>query len=123
MNRRLASAATALGVLLVSSAVGMIDRAAGSTAKAMPAYCGFLELAEPQGELTARYYHCGKHFILIRFHWSQGSTGTRCIEPWGTDNFYKDGPHKVVNAYYIKTPPNLVGPVDDLRCALSQPRA
>lgn len=123
MNRPLASFATALGMLLASSAAGMIDSASSSPARVMPAYCGFLELAQPQGELTAHYYHCGKHFILIRFHWSQGSTGTRCIEPWGTDRFYKDGPHRVVNAYYITMPPNLVGPAHDLRCALSQPRA
>ncbi|WP_285647875.1 DUF6355 family natural product biosynthesis protein, partial [Lentzea sp. NBRC 102530] len=74
------------------------------------------------GELTARYFHCGNSFILIKFHWSTGTTGTACVPPHGQIPFYKDGQHKVVNAYYVTTRPNLTGPHGNQRCSLRQPR-
>lgn len=122
MNANVARAVSAAGMLLASTAVGMIDTGGNPSAEVMPRYCGFYNINPPRGELTGYYYHCGNNFILIKFHWNQGSTGTSCVEPWGQTPFYKDGQHKVVNAYYVTTSPNLTGPPDDQRCSLSQPR-
>lgn len=122
MNGRLARTATAVGALLASTALGMIDSPAASAERIMPPRCGFYELDQPVGELTSRYVHCADGFILIKFHWSEGSTGTACVPPWGQHPFFRDGRYRVVNAYYVTTRPNLTGPPNDLRCALGQPR-
>lgn len=122
MNVNVARALSAAGMLLAATAVGMVDTGGNPSAAVMPRYCGFYDLNPPQGELTGYYYHCGNSFILIKFQWSQGSTGTSCIEPWGQRPFYKDGQHEIVNAYYVTTPPKLTGPPGGQRCSLSQPR-
>ena len=122
MNVNSARALTAAGMLLASAAVGMIDTNGDSPARVMPRYCGFYAIDPPRGELTGYYNHCGDSFILIKLHWDTGSSHTSCVPPWYQEPFYRDGPHKVVNAYYVTTPPNLTGPPDDLRCSLSQPR-
>ncbi|WP_143467070.1 DUF6355 family natural product biosynthesis protein [Lentzea kentuckyensis] len=122
MNANVARSLGAAGMLLAATALGMIDTNGYSAAAITPQRCGFYEINPPQGELTGRYIHCADGFILVKHHWSQGSTGTSCIEPWGQRPYFKDGPHKVVNAYYVTTPPNLTGPPGDQRCSLSQPR-
>lgn len=121
MNANLARALSAAGMLLAATAVGTTDTGNPSAA-GMSRYCGFYDLNPPQGEVTGYYYHCGKSFILIKFHWTQGSTGTSCIEPWGQRPFFKDGQHEVINAYYVKTPPNLIGPPGNQMCSVAQPR-
>jgi hypothetical protein len=121
VNANVARSLSAAGMLLAATAVGMID--GGSPERIMPPPgCGFYELSPPHGDLTARYIHCADSFILIKYHWSQGSTGTACIPPWDQHNFYMDGPHKIVNAYYVTTPPNLSGPPGNQMCSLSQPQ-
>lgn len=122
MKANIARALSAVGMLLAASAVGMIDTSGNSAAAVTPQRCGFYEINPPQGELTGRYIHCGPSFILIKYHWSQGSTGTSCIDPWGQRPFFRDGPHRVVNAYYVTTPPNLLGPPGNQMCSLRQPR-
>lgn len=122
MNANLARAISATGMLLAATAVGMIDTSGTPSAAAKPPYCGFYDLYPPQGELTGYYYHCGNSFILIKFHWTQGSTTTSCIEPHGQKPFYKDGQHEVINAYYVTTPPNLIGPPGNQICSVGQPR-
>lgn len=123
MNSNVARALSAAGMLLAATAVGMIDTNGNSSTAIAPRYCGFYDLNPPQGELTGYYYHCGNSFILIKYHWTQGSTGTSCIEPWGQRPFFKDGQHEIVNAYYVTTPPRLTGPPGDQRCSLGQPQA
>jgi hypothetical protein len=122
MNVNTARALTAAGMLLGATAIGMIDTSGNPSAAVVPRYCGFYDLNPPRGELTGHYYHCGNSFILIKFHWSQGSTGTSCIEPHGQRPFFKDRQHEVVNAYYVTTPPNLTGPPGNQRCSVGQPR-
>ena len=123
MNTNVARAITAAGMLLVATAVGMIDSPEARSVEIMPPPgCGFIELSQPVGELTARYFHCANSFILIKYHWSTGNTRTTCVEPWGQVKFFRDGPHKVVNAYYVNTPPNLIGPPGNQMCSFTQPR-
>ncbi|WP_434450199.1 DUF6355 family natural product biosynthesis protein [Lentzea sp. E54] len=88
-----------------------------------PRPCGFYSFNLPQGEQTGGYVHCGDSFILIKAHWSTGNTFTSCLPPWGSRPFFKDGPHKVVNAYYVSTRPNLSGPPGNQTCSTGQPRA
>lgn len=123
MNGRLGRAATTVGMVLATTAMAMIDMPSASATRIMPPRCGFYEVSPPAGELTGRYVHCADSFILIKFHWSTGSTGTACVAPWWQIPFYRDGQHKVVNAYYVTTPPNLTGPPHDRRCSTGQPRA
>jgi len=120
MNQRLARLTTAIGMVLASTAISLLNHTPSEAAA--PQWCGFYELNPPQGEQTAGYVHCGRNFILIKYHWSQGSTGTACIEPWGRHGFFMHGPYRVVNAYYVNVAPNLQGPPHDFRCALSQPQ-
>lgn len=121
MNANTARALTAAGMLLAATAVGMIDTG-GTAAAVMPRTCGFQEINPPRGEVTGYYTHCADNFILIKYHWSTGNTGTSCIEPWGQRPFFRDGPHKIVNAYYVNTPPNLSGPPGNQWCSTGQPR-
>jgi len=114
---------TAAGMLLASTAVGVIDTGGDSSARVMPRYCGFYAIDPPRGELTGYYNHCGDSFILIKLHWDTGSSYTVCVPPWGQNPFYKDGPHKVVNAYYVTTPPNVSGPPGNQWCSTGQPKA
>ncbi|MFS8103544.1 DUF6355 family natural product biosynthesis protein [Lentzea alba] len=123
MNANTARAFTAAGMLLAATAVGMIETNSPTASAITPQRCGFYALNPAQGEKTGGYIHCGGSFILIKYHWSTGSTGTSCIEPWGSRPFFRDGPHRIVNAYYVTTPPNLTGPPGDQRCSVSQPRA
>ncbi|WP_394620156.1 DUF6355 family natural product biosynthesis protein [Lentzea sp. JNUCC 0626] len=104
MSGSIARTLIMIGTALATTAVGMINEPA---TKIMPPQCGFYELSPPYREMTARYSHCGDSFILIKFHWNTGSTGTRCVAPWEQQPFFKDGPYRVVNGYYVKTPPNL----------------
>ena len=122
MNGRLARFATAAGMLLATTSLGLFDSPSNAAEQIMPQRCGFYEINPPVGELTGRYVHCADSFILIKFHWSNGSTGTTCVPPWWQIPFYRDGQHRVVNAYYVTTPPNLTGPPHDRRCSLGQPR-
>ncbi|MDX8053801.1 DUF6355 family natural product biosynthesis protein [Lentzea sp. BCCO 10_0798] len=123
MNANIARAFTAAGMLLAATAVGMIDTPSNTASAISPRPCGFYSLDLPQGEQTGGYVHCGDGFILIKFHWSTGTTGTSCIPPWGSRPFFKDGPHKIVNAYYVPTRPNLSGPPGNQMCSTGQPRA
>ncbi|MCP2243328.1 DUF6355 family natural product biosynthesis protein [Lentzea aerocolonigenes] len=123
MKANFARALSAAGMLLAATAVGTVDTSDDASASVMPRYCGFYEISPPRGELTGYYYHCGDNFILIKFHWDQGSTGTSCVPPWGQTPFFKDGQYKVVNAYYVTTPPNLTGPPGNQWCSIGQPRA
>ncbi|MGW6928440.1 DUF6355 family natural product biosynthesis protein [Lentzea sp. NPDC054927] len=109
-------------MVLVSVALGLIDSPSSAAEPNELPPCGFSELNPPRGQQTARYYHCGGGFILIKYHWSRGSTGTTCLPPWDVHPFFWDGEYRVVNAYYVTTRPNLTGPPDDLRCSLVQPR-
>ena len=121
MNRRLANVLSAAGMF--AAAVVANAQHADASAKIMPPPgCGFIQLPQPVGELTARYFHCGGSFILIKFHWSGGNTGTACVPPWDQRPFFRAEGQVVVNAYYVSTPPNLTGPPGDQRCSLSQPR-
>jgi hypothetical protein len=106
MKANVARFLSAAGMLFAATAVGLIDTGGNSSATVMP-----------------RYYHCGDNFILIKFHWTQGSTGTSCIEPWGELPFYKDGQHEIINAYYVTTPPNLIGPPGNQMCSVGQPKS
>ena len=123
MKANVARFLSAAGMLFAATAVGLIDTGGNSSATVMPRYCGFYDLNPPRGELTGYYYHCGDNFILIKFHWTQGSTGTSCIEPWGELPFYKDGQHEIINAYYVTTPPNLLGPPGNQMCSVGQPKS
>lgn len=123
MNTNVARAVSAVGMLVAASAVGMIDDGSGSAARIMPPPgCGFIQLSQPVGELTGRYIHCADSFILIKFHWSGGNTGTACMPPWHQHPFYRAEGQRVVNAYYVTTPPNLLGPPGNQMCSLAQPR-
>src|SRR5687767_12523312 len=114
MNRGLARTATAAGMLLASTALGLIDVPSSSAEGIRQPRCGFYEVNPPQGELTGRYVHCGPSFILVKYHWSRGSTGTTCLPPWDQHSFFRDGPYTVVSTYYVTTRPNLTGPPHDL---------
>ncbi|MEV6236761.1 DUF6355 family natural product biosynthesis protein [Lentzea sp. NPDC051838] len=121
MNHRLANVLGALSMF--ASAVVTNAQDADAAVRIMPPPgCGFIRLPQPVGELTARYFHCANSFILIKFHWSGGNTGTACIPPFYQHPFFRADGQEVVNAYYVSTPPNLTGPPDDLRCSLTQPR-
>ncbi|MET9629056.1 DUF6355 family natural product biosynthesis protein [Lentzea sp. NPDC006480] len=121
MNRRLASVLSAAAMLVAAAAPGT-PNAAAATRIWPPPGCGFIPLPQPVGELTARYFHCAGTFILIKFHWDNGNTGTSCVPPWYQVPFYRDGTHVIVNAYYVSTPPNLSGPPGQEWCSLSQPK-
>ncbi|WP_285641895.1 DUF6355 family natural product biosynthesis protein, partial [Lentzea sp. NBRC 102530] len=91
MKSNVARTISAAGMLLATAALGMIDDHGTRSAKIMPPPgCGFIALPQAVGELTARYFHCGNSFILIKFHWSTGTTGTACVPPHGQIPFYKD---------------------------------
>ncbi|MEU3642929.1 DUF6355 family natural product biosynthesis protein [Lentzea sp. NPDC034063] len=121
MNRRLASVLSAAAMF---AAAAIADpQEADASARIMPSPgCGFVPLPQPVGELTARYFHCADSFILIKFHWSGGNTGTACEPPWAQHPFFRSGGQVVVNAYYVSTPPNLIGPPGKQMCSVSQPR-
>ncbi|RDI25420.1 hypothetical protein DFR72_108112 [Lentzea flaviverrucosa] len=121
MNRRLASVLSA--VAMFAAAAIADPQEADASARIMPSPgCGFVPLPQPVGELTARYFHCADSFILIKFHWSGGNTGTACESPWAQHPFFRSGGQVVVNAYYVPTPPNLIGPPGNQMCSVSQPR-
>lgn len=123
MKPNIARALSTAGMLLATSAVGMFDGASNSPARIMPPPgCGFIPLPQPVGDLTARYYHCADSFILIKYHWSGGGTGTACVPPWYQRPFYRSGDQVVVNAYYVTTPPNLMGPPGNRMCRTGQPQ-
>ncbi|MET9225583.1 DUF6355 family natural product biosynthesis protein [Lentzea sp. NPDC003310] len=121
MNRRLASVLSAAAMFAAAAVTA--PQEAGAVASLMPSPgCGFVPLPQPVGELTARYFHCDDSFILIKFHWSGGNTGTACVAPWHQHPFYRSDGQRVVNAYYVKTPPNVIGPPGSQMCSVSQPR-
>ncbi|MGI5506473.1 DUF6355 family natural product biosynthesis protein [Lentzea sp. CA-135723] len=121
MNRRLVNVFSAV-CMFAAAAIGNAPEADAATRIMPPPGCGFVRLPQPVGELTARYFHCDDSFILIKFHWSGGNTGTSCVPPYHQRPFFRSDGQTVVNAYYVTTPPNLTGPPSDRRCALSQPR-
>ena len=121
MNRRLANVLGAVGMFAAASVTSAHD--ADASARIMPPPgCGFIPLPQPVGELTARYYHCANSFILIKFHWSGGNTGTACLPPFYQHPFFRSDGQEVVKAYYVSTPPNLSGPPGGEWCSFTQPR-
>lgn len=110
-----ATAALALPMQLTGSAAAQVE-AQGA--------CGFY-FTNPDHDngVTARYYHCADSFILIRIDWSEGSHYRVCVYPWESRPFWPDGPHTVVNAYYVAVAPNLFVDVDgNEHCSLTQPQ-
>lgn len=85
--------------------------------------CGFY-FTNPDHDsgVTARYDHCGDSFILIRIDWSEGSHYRACVYPWSSEPFWPDGPHRVVNAYYVPVAPNLIDYGGGQHCSLTQPQ-
>lgn len=122
MNRRLANVLSAVSMFAVAAANNAAE-AIPSGRIMPPPGCGFVQLSEPIGDLTARYFHCGDSFILIKIHWSGGSSRTSCVPPWYQLPFYRAEGQVVVNAYYVSVPPNLSGPAGNQMCSLSQPHA
>jgi hypothetical protein len=85
--------------------------------------CGFY-FTNPDHDhgVSARYYHCGDSFILIRVDWSSGWHYLDCVPPWYSVAFRPNGPHRVVNAYYVPIAPALMGEGSDRMCRTAQPQ-
>lgn len=96
------------------AAPGAIDEASGP--------CGFYRTNHDPAGTASRYKHCADTFIMIRIHWSEGTTHRLCVEPWQMLPFWPDQDgHVVVNGYYIPDPPRLLTtPLGTQRCSLSQ---
>ncbi|MET9628288.1 DUF6355 family natural product biosynthesis protein [Lentzea sp. NPDC006480] len=121
MNEQPARTLIMIGTFLASTAIAMMDTAPASTTTTAPR-CGFYQLSRPIRDLTARYVHCAGTFILIKFHWNNGNAFTSCEPPWSDHPFYADGPYRVVNAYYVPTPPRLGNSDGRVFCLTSQPQ-
>lgn len=101
MNRRLLRAC---GVALLSFSLDMVHAPVHAV---QASGCGFYKVEPNVGSLTARYKHCGSGHIMIKWHWSNGSTSSDCVEPWGEYSFHRFHGHVVVNAYYMPVRPNV----------------
>lgn len=84
--------------------------------------CGFYFTNPDHERATARYLHCGNSFILIRVDWSNGWHYRVCVPPWYSIPFYPDGPHRVVNAYYVPVAPDLIEDGEHRICRTAQPQ-
>ncbi|OLR92578.1 DUF6355 family natural product biosynthesis protein [Actinokineospora bangkokensis] len=110
MRKALATAAALL-------ALGAAAVTTPTTAQA--AVCGFQVGAGGRGIYT----HCANTFVLVKGHWSNGATFTRCFEPWQSGSFGPGGGLRVTQMYYVPVRPNLVvGPDGRTYCSLYQPR-
>lgn len=103
---------TAMAALVAFGAVFV----AVPAAEAAP--CGWSKLKR-----TGYFRHCGSQLVLVKFHWSNGPTGTTCMGP-GTRPFYPDGRHEVVKAYSVAKPPaTMRNAQGKLICRAGQPSA
>ncbi|WP_106196963.1 DUF6355 family natural product biosynthesis protein [Umezawaea tangerina] len=84
--------------------------------------CGFYFTNPDHNSATARYLHCGNSFILIQVDWSNGWHQRECVPPWYSVPFYPDGPHRVVNAYYVPVAPDLIDDGQHRICRTGQPQ-
>ena len=116
VRRALTSLAALLAVLPATGAEP------ASAQVSMDGTCGFYFTNPDHERATARYYHCGNSFILIQVDWNTGWRQRRCVRPWYSIPFYADGPHYVVNAYYIPVPPDLIEDGDHRICRTAQPQ-
>ena len=94
--------------------------ALGMTAVATPSAdaepCGWYKIGR-----TGYHNHCGSGLILVKAHWSTGHTFTTCQGP-GVIPFYPDGPHEVVNAYYVPKRPATMININGVEiCRTGQP--
>jgi len=116
--RRRLSALVLCPILLTTAAAPI------SMAQATPrGGCGFY-FTNPDHDsgVNARYYHCGDSHILIRVEWNTGWHYQDCVPPWYSMAFRPDGPHRVVNAYYVPIAPALMGEGANRMCRTAQPQ-
>ncbi|MFB9905344.1 DUF6355 family natural product biosynthesis protein [Allokutzneria oryzae] len=103
-----------LGLALPLFAVLGMTAIAAPSASAAP--CGWYKIGD-----TGYHNHCGTGLILVKYHWSNGNTGTTCQGP-GIIPFYPDGPHQRVNAYYVpKKPATMINAAGQEICRTGQP--
>src|SRR4051812_13223847 len=86
---------TCLTALLAS--LPAVITGTASTQASSDGTCGFYFTNPDHERATARYYHCGNSFILIRVDWNTGWHYRECVPPWYSIPFYADGPRHVVN--------------------------
>ncbi|SDD56685.1 DUF6355 family natural product biosynthesis protein [Actinokineospora iranica] len=91
----------------------------GIASPASAAPCGF----SVDGVGNGTYVHCANTFVLVKGHWSGGSTFTNCFRPWEIGYYGPDAGQRVVKVYYVPVRPNLVTfPNGTVGCSLYQPR-
>ncbi|GAA3863335.1 hypothetical protein GCM10022243_32340 [Saccharothrix violaceirubra] len=103
----------------ISAVAVVLGTASPTAASALPAVCGFTSVnPDHHHGATAVYRHCADSFVLVRVDTDHGPY-TRCLGPWTELPFW---PHeRVVNAYYVTTPPTLLDLGDHRICSLTQP--